>query len=94
VALRLLRKRRSSSQREIWEAIRHHFWQPRCYDFNVYSDRKVTKKLLYMHRNPRGPQQAPVLRLLRVRYSEDWFPRLSCGSGAVIEHLLWVRKEW
>ena len=46
VALRLLRRRRSSSQREIWEAIRQHFWQPRSYDFNVYSDRKVTEKLL------------------------------------------------
>jgi putative transposase len=63
VALRLLRKRRSSSQREIWEPIRQHFWQPRSYDFNVYSDGKVTEKLLYMHRNPvqRGLVSSPEL---------------------------------
>jgi putative transposase len=63
VALRLLRKRRSSSQREIWEPIRQHLWQPRSYDFNVYSDRKVTEKLLYMHRNPvqRGLVSSPEL---------------------------------
>jgi putative transposase len=78
VALRLLRKRRSSSQREIWEPIRQHLWQPRSYDFNVYSDRKVTESLLYMHRNPlqRGLVSSPEL----------W-------CGAVIGHLLSVRKE-
>ena len=28
------------------------FWQPRFYDFNVYSARKVREKLEYMHANP------------------------------------------
>jgi len=28
------------------------FWQPRFYDFNVYSARKRREKLEYMHRNP------------------------------------------
>ena len=28
------------------------FWQPRFYDFNVYSSRKVREKLDYMHANP------------------------------------------
>jgi putative transposase len=28
------------------------FWQPRYYDFNVYSERKRIEKLKYMHRNP------------------------------------------
>lgn len=28
------------------------FWLPRYYDFNVFSDRKKTEKLRYMHRNP------------------------------------------
>src|SRR6266853_2181848 len=27
------------------------FWQPRFYDFNVWSQKKVTEKLEYMHRN-------------------------------------------
>ena len=28
------------------------FWQPRFYDFNVYSSYKVREKLQYMHANP------------------------------------------
>jgi putative transposase len=28
------------------------FWQPRYYDFNVWSERKCTEKLRYIHRNP------------------------------------------
>jgi len=29
-----------------------HFWQRRFYDFNVYSGKKLTEKLNYMHLNP------------------------------------------
>jgi REP element-mobilizing transposase RayT len=42
-----------------------HVWEPRFYDFNVWTDRKRIEKLRYMHRNPvkRGlvtePQQWP-----------------------------------
>jgi len=63
VGLRLLPKRRPRAQREFWDTIRRHFWQPRSYDFNVYSDRKVTEKLRYMHRNPvrRGLVSSPEL---------------------------------
>jgi putative transposase len=41
-----------------------HFWQPRCYDFNVWSAKKKSEKLHYMHNNPvtRGLVQKP----------EDW----------------------
>ncbi len=28
------------------------FWQPRFYDFNVYSAKKIQEKLEYMHANP------------------------------------------
>jgi putative transposase len=28
------------------------FWQPRYYDFNVYTERKRIEKLRYIHRNP------------------------------------------
>jgi putative transposase len=41
-----------------------HFWQPRFYDFNVYSDYKRVEKLRCMHRNP-------VARGLVTR-PEDW----------------------
>jgi putative transposase len=40
------------------------FWQPRFYDFNVYTDQKRLEKRRYMHRNP-------VLREL-VKHPKDW----------------------
>ncbi|MDP9146584.1 MAG: transposase [Acidobacteriota bacterium] len=40
------------------------FWQPRFYDFNVYSNGKKTEKLTYMHANP-------VVRGL-VEHPKDW----------------------
>jgi putative transposase len=40
------------------------FWQARFYDFNVYSKRKKTEKLNYMHANP-------VIRGL-VKHPRDW----------------------
>jgi putative transposase len=43
---------------------RKPFWQARYYDFNVWSARKVTEKLKYIHRNP-------VARGL-VEKPEDW----------------------
>src|SRR5271170_1646096 len=41
------------------------FWQPRYYDFNVWSEAKRIEKLRYIHRNPvrrglvAGPEQWP-----------------------------------
>ena len=29
-----------------------HFWQRRFYDFNIWTERKETEKLNYMHHNP------------------------------------------
>jgi putative transposase len=40
------------------------FWQPRFYDFNVWSEKKVREKLEYMHANP-------VTRKL-VGHPKDW----------------------
>jgi putative transposase len=39
------------------------FWQRRYYDFNIYSERKYTEKLRYIHRNPvrRGLAASPEL---------------------------------
>jgi putative transposase len=39
------------------------FWQPRFYEFNVFTARKRIEKLRYMHRNPvkRGLVSAPEL---------------------------------
>ena len=62
VARRLLPRCASGAQGELWQAARR-FWQRRYYDFNVYSDQKVTEKLQYMHWNPvkRGLIAAPEL---------------------------------
>src|SRR3974377_1890564 len=43
----------NSRQIELWSAslADERFWQRRFYDFNVFSARKMTEKLRYMHRN-------------------------------------------
>jgi putative transposase len=45
-------------------SVQRPFWLPRYYDFDVYTARKRTEKLRYMHRNPvkRGLAERP----------EDW----------------------
>ena len=58
-----LRRRRDSAQGRLFEPARHHVWQKRFYDFNVWSSRKRAEKLRYMHRNPvkRGLVESPEL---------------------------------
>jgi putative transposase len=34
------------------QSVERPFWQPRYYDFNVYSERKCLEKRRYIHRNP------------------------------------------
>ena len=56
-----------------------HFWQARFYDFNVWSGKKKSEKLHYMHNNP-------VKRGL-VAQSEDWLwssYRFYARSGEVL----------
>ena len=56
------------------------FWQPRFYDFNVYSSKKIREKLEYMHANP-------VKRGL-VRNPGDWlwssFLSYEKGEGGLV----------
>ena len=62
-----LRRVNQSQQLWLWSAPveRGHIWQPRFYDFVVFSQKKRVEKLRYMHRNPvkRGlvlsPEQWP-----------------------------------
>jgi putative transposase len=60
---------------------RAHFWQPRYYDFNVFTHNKFVEKLKYMHRNP-------VVREL-VEKPEDWpwssFNHWATGATGRIE---------
>ena len=63
------------------------FWQPRYYDFNVFTAEKTTDKLRYMHRNP-------VVRGLAKR-PEDWkwssFRHYASGFEGTVEiESLWT----
>jgi len=62
------------------------FWQPRYYDFNVWSEHKRIEKLKYMHRNP-------VKRGL-VSRAEDWpwssFLHYATGREGTVE----IESEW
>ncbi len=62
------------------------FWQPRYYDFNVWSAEKRIEKLRYMHRNP-------VKRGLVAR-PEDWvwssFQHYATGEIGTVE----IESEW
>ena len=59
--LKSVRKRRVSAQQELFTVGAEHVWQRRFYDFNIWTARKRTEKLRYMHRNPvtRGLVQEP-----------------------------------
>ena len=65
-------------------------WQPRYYDFNVWSEARRVEKLRYIHRNPvkRGLAQSP----------EDWawssFRHYLSGVEGVVEiESQWARKR-
>src|SRR5207245_10934812 len=77
VSKRMRRKARrtSGSQRSfVFHAPATRFWQPRFYDFNVWSAKKRREKLDYMHRNP-------VTRRL-VTEPRDWGgSRCGCYAG-------------
>ncbi len=60
VSRKLLPKRRGADD----SSDERHFWQRRFYDFNVWSGKKITEKLEYMHLNP-------VKRGL-VAHPKDW----------------------
>jgi len=62
------------------------FWQPRYYDFNVWSEKKFVEKLRYIHRNP-------VKRGLVAR-PEDWrwssFRHYAMGEASMVE----IESQW
>ncbi len=64
----------------------NQFWQPRYYDFNVWSELKCKEKLRYLHRNP-------VKRGL-VANPEDWewssFRHWLTGESGVVE----IESQW
>jgi putative transposase len=64
-ALQMLKQRVSKKLRHDGESARlRSFWEPRFYDFNVYTRKKSQEKLHYIHANP-------ILRGL-VKHPKDW----------------------
>jgi len=57
------RRRSNPAQANLFEPAPQHVWQKRFYDFNVWTARKRTEKLRYMHRDPvqRGLVASPEL---------------------------------
>ncbi len=82
-ALQVLKRRSSRKLRKPGD---RRVWQKRYYDFNVFSARKRTEKLRYMHRNPvkRGLVQNP----------EDWkwssYRHYLTGTEGVVE----IESHW
>jgi hypothetical protein len=62
------------------------FWEPRYYDFNLWSEAKRVENLRYVHRNP-------VKRGLAVR-PEDWkwssFAHYATGVDGAVE----IESQW
>jgi putative transposase len=58
LAIQILKQRFSRTQTE------DYVWEPRYYDFNVFSEAKRIEKLRYMHRNP--------VKAGLVEQPEDW----------------------
>ena len=62
------------------------FWQPRYYDFNVWSKAKLVEKLRYIHRNP--------VRRGLVKRPEEWkwssFLHYATGVEGVVE----IESPW
>jgi putative transposase len=50
-----------SESSKILKGNREHLWQPRYYDFNVFTNAKFVEKVRYIHRNPvtRGLVSSP-----------------------------------
>jgi hypothetical protein len=76
VALQMLKQ---NVARRLREPQRGPLWQPRYYDFNVWSYAKQTEKLRYIHRNP-------------VR--RGWCGVRKSGSGAVSGIIFPALKVW
>jgi putative transposase len=77
------RRRRNSTQGWLSKSEPMPVWQPRFYDFNVWTEHKRVEKLRYMHRNPvkRGlvqePEQWPWSSFRYYKYGEVGLVRVN-----------------
>jgi putative transposase len=65
---------------------REHLWQPRYYDFNVFTTEKLVEKVRYIHRNPvtRGLVSKPE------DYRWSSFCHYATGQPGIIE----IESHW
>jgi putative transposase len=101
-ARQLNEKRRATAARrgQLWESALGAVWQKRFYDFSVWTERKRSEKLRYMHRNPvkRGLVAQPdqwewssfrayflgERGLVRVNFQE-WASEIKCRTPQGLE---------
>ena len=70
---------------------RNLFWQPRYYDFNVFTTRKFKEKIQYIHRNP--VTRGLVSRPEDYRWSS--FNHYATGKSGQIEiESEWTSRRW
>lgn len=62
------------------------FWEPRYYDFNVWSEAKGVEKLRYIHRNP--------VRSGLVKKPEDWKWSSFLHYAMGVEGAVHIESEW
>ena len=83
IAIQMLKQ---NTARELKSAEGAPFWEPRYYDFNVWSEAKRVEKLRYIHRNP--------VRRGLVERPEDWewssFRHYATGADCIVE----IESQW
>ena len=68
------KKRKNGNQMGLWDhALPASFWQPRYYDFNVFTQRKYVEKLRYIHRIPVKRGLVKSLELWRWSSYRDYW---------------------
>ena len=76
---------------KLWAEDEPHVWQTRFYDFNVWSERKRTEKLNYMHQNPvrQGlvlePEQWPWSSYRSYAFGEEGMVKINEWPKAVMK---------
>jgi putative transposase len=71
---------------KLLKGTRERFWQPRYYDFNVFTTPKLVEKVRYIHRNP--VTRGLVARPEDYRWSS--FNHYATGEAASIE----IESRW
>ncbi len=86
ISLAMFLKSLKQETSRLLKGTRDHFWQPRYYDFNVYTPDKFSEKVRYIHRNPvgRGLVTSPDL------YPRSSFNHYSTGARGTVE----IESEW